>query len=123
PALRARAEEQGRVRAPAGEGRQRRRGRRGDPGGRGTERSRGHDRQHPSQAHREVIGRLVAFALHQRFITLALALLLTIGGIVSYHRLPIEAYPDVGDVQVEAVTLWPGHSAAERRPVGPLALA
>jgi cobalt-zinc-cadmium resistance protein CzcA len=60
-----------------------------------------------------VIGRIVAFALHQRFITLALALLLTIGGILSYQRLPIEAYPDVGDVQVEVITLWPGHSAEE----------
>src|SRR6266513_4428208 len=60
-----------------------------------------------------MITRLVAFALHQRFITLALALLLTTGGIVSYHRLPIEAYPDVGDVKVEVITLWPGHAAEE----------
>src|SRR5256885_12855966 len=35
------------------------------------------------------------------------------GGIVSYHRLPIEAYPDVGDVKVEVITLWPGHAAEE----------
>src|SRR5436309_13832817 len=60
-----------------------------------------------------MITRLVAFPLHQRFITLALALLLTVGGIVAYHRLPIEAYPDVGDVQVVVITLWPGHSADE----------
>ena len=58
-----------------------------------------------------MINRLIAFALNQRFITLALALLLTTGGIVSYHRLPIEAYPDVGDVKVEVITLWPGHAA------------
>jgi cobalt-zinc-cadmium resistance protein CzcA len=60
-----------------------------------------------------VIDRLIAFALHQRFITLALALLLIVSGIVSYSRLPIEAYPDVGDVRVEVITLWPGHSAEE----------
>src|SRR5499426_1066619 len=60
-----------------------------------------------------MITRLVAFALHQRFITLALALLLTVGGIVSYHRLPIEAYPDVADVQVDVITIWPGHAAEE----------
>src|SRR3989441_1045418 len=60
-----------------------------------------------------MIARVVAFALHQRFITLALALLLTIGGVVSYYRLPIEAYPDVGDVKVEVITLWPGHAAEE----------
>src|SRR5947209_4763577 len=60
-----------------------------------------------------MITRLVAFALHQRFITLALALLLTVGGIISYHRLPIEAYPDVADVQVDVITIWPGHAAEE----------
>jgi heavy metal efflux system protein len=60
-----------------------------------------------------VTGRLIAFALHQRFITLALGLLLTAAGIVSWSRLPIEAYPDVGDVQVDVITLWPGHAAEE----------
>src|SRR5215813_3295064 len=60
-----------------------------------------------------MIARIVAFALHQRFITLALALLLTAGGIVSFHRLPIEAYPDVADVEVDVITLWPGHAAEE----------
>src|SRR5438552_4773683 len=60
-----------------------------------------------------MITRLVAFALHQRFITLALAFLLTVGGIISYHRLPIEAYPDVADVQVDVITIWPGHAAEE----------
>ncbi|MBI3629399.1 MAG: efflux RND transporter permease subunit [Candidatus Rokubacteria bacterium] len=60
-----------------------------------------------------MITRLLAFALHQRFITLAMALLLTVGGIVSFTRLPIEAYPDVADVQVDVITIWPGHAAEE----------
>jgi len=60
-----------------------------------------------------VIERLIGFALGQRFITIALALVLTAAGIVSYHRLPIEAYPDVGDVTVQVVTLWPGHATEE----------
>ena len=60
-----------------------------------------------------MIERIVAFALHQRFVVLALALILTVGGLVSYRRLPIEAYPDVGDVKVEIITLWPGHAAEE----------
>jgi cobalt-zinc-cadmium resistance protein CzcA len=57
--------------------------------------------------------RLVSFSLHQRFIILALALLLTASGIVSFYRLPIEAYPDVADVQVDVITIWPGHAAEE----------
>jgi len=44
-----------------------------------------------------MIGKIVAFALHQRFVIMALAVLLVVGGIVAYYRLPIEAYPDVGD--------------------------
>ncbi len=60
-----------------------------------------------------MIDRLVAFALEQQFITLALAVVLTAARIASYHRLPIEAYPDVGDVRVEVITLWPGHPAKE----------
>jgi len=60
-----------------------------------------------------MIERLVAFALRQRFIVLSLALLLTVMGVTSFHRLPIEAYPDVGDVRAEIITLWPGHAAEE----------
>ena len=60
-----------------------------------------------------MIERIVAFALHQRFVVVALALILTVGGLVSYGHLPIEAYPDVGDVKVEIITLWPGHAAEE----------
>jgi heavy metal efflux system protein len=60
-----------------------------------------------------MINRIIGFSLHQRFITLALAVLLTIGGIISFHRLPIEAYPDVADVEVDVITLWPGHAAEE----------
>src|SRR5882724_2888772 len=56
---------------------------------------------------------LIAFALGQRFITLALVLLLTVMGVVSFRNLPIEAYPDVGDVRAEVITLWPGHAAEE----------
>ncbi len=60
-----------------------------------------------------MIDRLIAFSLRQRFITLALALLLTVMGVASFRNLPIEAYPDVGDVRAEVITLWPGHAAEE----------
>src|SRR5438445_5228670 len=60
-----------------------------------------------------MIDRIVAFALRQRFVTLAMVLLVTAGGIVSFARLPIEAYPDVADVEVDVITLWPGHAAEE----------
>jgi len=60
-----------------------------------------------------MVARIVAFALHQRFITLALVAVLTAAGLVSFRHLPIEAYPDVADVEVDVITLWPGHAAEE----------
>jgi len=60
-----------------------------------------------------VILRIVDFALHQRFVVLAFVLLLTVGGIIAFYRLPIEAYPDVADVEVDVITLWPGHAPEE----------
>src|ERR1700726_2519186 len=58
-----------------------------------------------------MIRRVVDFALNNRLLVLALALILFAGGIVSFKRLPIEAYPDVADNYVEIITQWPGISA------------
>src|SRR5580692_9862798 len=60
-----------------------------------------------------MIRRLVDFALGNRLLVLALALILFAGGIVSFKRLPIEAYPDVADNYVEVITQWPGISAEQ----------
>ena len=60
-----------------------------------------------------MILRIVDFALSQRLVTLALTLLLMAGGIIAFNRLPIEAYPDVADVEVDVITLWPGHASEE----------
>src|SRR6204780_1638995 len=60
-----------------------------------------------------MIRRVVDFALNNRLLVLALALILFAGGIVSFKRLPIEAYPDVADNYVEIVTQWPGISAEQ----------
>src|SRR5947207_13698964 len=61
----------------------------------------------------QMISRVIDFALHQRFVTVAVTIALVVLGTVSLFRLPIEAYPDVGDVKVEVITLWPGHAAEE----------
>jgi heavy metal efflux system protein len=60
-----------------------------------------------------MIRRVVDFALNQRLFVLAFALLLIAGGIVAFHTLPIEAYPDVADNYVEIITQWPGISAEQ----------
>ena len=60
-----------------------------------------------------MIRRLVDFALKNRFLVLAIALLLFVWGAVSFHQLPVEAYPDVADNYVEIITQWPGISAEQ----------
>ena len=60
-----------------------------------------------------MIRRLVDFALENRFLVLAAALLLFVWGAVSFHQLPVEVYPDVADNYVEIITQWPGISAEQ----------
>src|SRR5579859_848006 len=60
-----------------------------------------------------MIRTLVDFALNNRFVVLALAILLTAWGAVSFHRLPVEAYPDIADNYVTVITQWPGRAAEE----------
>jgi len=60
-----------------------------------------------------MIRRLVDFALENRLLVLAGALLLFVWGAVSFHQLPVEAYPDVANNYVEIITQWPGISAEQ----------
>jgi len=60
-----------------------------------------------------MIRRIVDFALGNRWLVVGLALILFAAGIVSFERLPIEAYPDVADNYVEIITQWPGISAEQ----------
>jgi heavy metal efflux system protein len=56
---------------------------------------------------------LVDFALNNRYMILAAAILLFIWGAISFHNLPVEAYPDVANNYVEVITQWPGRAAEE----------
>src|SRR6201998_1691424 len=60
-----------------------------------------------------MIRKLVDFALENRFLILAAALLLFGWGAISFHQLPVEAYPDVADNYVDIITQWPGISAEQ----------
>jgi cobalt-zinc-cadmium resistance protein CzcA len=56
---------------------------------------------------------LVDYALNNRFLVLAIAILLFVWGIISFRNLPIEAYPDVANNYVNVITQWPGRAAEE----------
>ncbi len=56
---------------------------------------------------------LIDFALNNRFMVLALAVLFLLWGAISFHGLPVEAYPDVANNYVQIITQWPGRAAEE----------
>ena len=56
---------------------------------------------------------LVDFALNNKFVVVAIGILLTVWGAFSFHALPVEAYPDIADNYVAIITQWPGRSAEE----------
>jgi cobalt-zinc-cadmium resistance protein CzcA len=60
-----------------------------------------------------MIEKLVDFALKNRFLVLAIAVMLFVWGAISFHNLPVDAYPDVADNYVNVITQWPGHSAED----------
>ena len=56
---------------------------------------------------------LVDFALNNKILVVAIGTLLLIWGVFAFHRLPIEAYPDVADKYAWVITQWPGRAAEE----------
>jgi cobalt-zinc-cadmium resistance protein CzcA len=60
-----------------------------------------------------VIRAFVDYALNNRFIVLVVAVLLLVWGAISFHNLPVEAYPDVANNYVQIITQWPGRAAEE----------
>ncbi len=59
-----------------------------------------------------MIRRIVDFAL-DKLLVLAITVLLFAWGAVAFHRLPVDAYPDVANNYVEVITQWPGISAEQ----------
>ena len=72
-----------------------------------------------------MIHRIVQFALQQRFLVLMVTVLIVIAGVISFQRMPVDAYPDLSPPMVELITQWPGHAAeeVERLTTLPLELA
>src|SRR5512142_515907 len=60
-----------------------------------------------------MIRALVDYALNNRLLITAGAVLLLIWGAISFHNLPVEAYPDVANNYVQIITQWPGRAAEE----------
>jgi len=57
--------------------------------------------------------RLVSLALSQPVFLLLITALFIGAGVAAFRTLPVEAFPDVTDVQVTVITLDPGHAPEE----------
>ncbi len=60
-----------------------------------------------------MIGRITSYTLRHRAIILVLLVLFVLAGINAFEKLPVEAFPDVSNMSVQVITLFPGHAAEE----------
>ena len=60
-----------------------------------------------------MLERLITFAINQRAFIITAVFALIVGGWYAIANLPIEAFPDVQDVQVQVVTQAPGLAPEE----------
>jgi cobalt-zinc-cadmium resistance protein CzcA len=60
-----------------------------------------------------MIHKIIAFCLQQRLLIISTSVLLAAFGIVSFERLPVQAFPDVQNVFVQVVTQYPGQAPEE----------
>ncbi len=60
-----------------------------------------------------MIRAFVDYSLRNKFLVVAVGLLLLAWGAIAFKNLPIEAYPDVANNYVQIITQWPGRAAEE----------
>lgn len=60
-----------------------------------------------------MINRIVRFALTQPVFVVLGLVLFVLGGVIAFINLPIEAFPDVSDTQVNVIAQYPGRAAEE----------
>ena len=57
-----------------------------------------------------MIGRLIYWSIHNRFLIVMAAVLATAWGVYSTLTIPLDAIPDLSDVQVIVRTVYPGQA-------------
>src|ERR1022692_4440769 len=60
-----------------------------------------------------MIRAFVDYSLANKFLVLAVAIILLGWGALSFRALPVEAYPDVANNYVQIITQWSGRAAEE----------
>jgi cobalt-zinc-cadmium resistance protein CzcA len=57
--------------------------------------------------------KLIAFSLRQPLFVLLGTIVFAVAGVIAFQYLPVEAFPDVSDTQVNVIALYPGRAAEE----------
>ncbi len=57
-----------------------------------------------------MIERLIQWSLDNRFLVLLVSIMLAVGGTYTVRETPVDAIPDLSDVQVIIKTVWPGQA-------------
>jgi cobalt-zinc-cadmium resistance protein CzcA len=60
-----------------------------------------------------LIERIVAFSLRQPLFVVLGVIVFAAAGLAAFSQLPVEAFPDVSDTQVNVIALYPGRAAEE----------
>jgi cobalt-zinc-cadmium resistance protein CzcA len=60
-----------------------------------------------------VIQRIISFSLRQPLFVIIGTLVFAVAGLAAFNYLPVEAFPDVSDTQVNVIALYPGRAAEE----------
>jgi len=66
-----------------------------------------------------VISRIIEWCAHNRFLVFTGVLLLTLAGIWSMGHIPLDALPDISDVQVIIHTNWEGEPPTSSKTKSP----
>ena len=61
----------------------------------------------------KILKSVLAFSLKRKYFILFATLVLLVMGIITFRNMPIEAFPDVTNTEVDIITQWPGRSAEE----------
>ncbi|MFT3855882.1 MAG: efflux RND transporter permease subunit [Ilumatobacteraceae bacterium] len=56
---------------------------------------------------------IIGFSLKNKYFILFATSLLIVSGIITFINMPIEAFPDVTNTEIDIITQWPGRSAEE----------
>src|SRR5207245_6480121 len=61
-------------------------------------------------APRTMLTRIIDFSLKNKFLVLLGTMVLVLGGVYAIKNIPLDAIPDLSDVQVIVYTEWPGQA-------------